>query len=84
MLLQKDYFRVFANANKRFGKFGTNLLLGQSYRESSSSFLSAGSNNLGNATLLSIQMRKGEPAVGVNSSKSRLERFFGRLSLDLQ
>jgi len=73
---------VFANATKRFGKLGTNLLLGQSYRESTSSFISAGSNNLGNATLLSIQLRKGEPAVDVENTKTRLERYFGRLSLD--
>ena len=73
---------IFANANKRFGKFGVNLLLGQSYRESNSSFLSAGSNNLGNATLLSIQLRKGEPAVSVSNSKNRLERYFGKASFD--
>jgi TonB-linked SusC/RagA family outer membrane protein len=73
---------VFANANKRFGQFGVNLLVGQSYRESSTSFVSAGSNNLGNATLLSIQLRKGEPAVSVGSSKSRIERYFGRASFD--
>jgi TonB-linked SusC/RagA family outer membrane protein len=73
---------IFANANKRFGQFGVNLLLGQSYRESSFSSLSAGSNNLGNATLLSIQMRKGEPAATVGSSKTRLERYFGRVSFD--
>ncbi|MEI9911731.1 MAG: hypothetical protein WDO71_20015 [Bacteroidota bacterium] len=73
---------VFANANKRFGNFGVGLLLGQSYRETSSSFISAGSNNLGNATLLSIQLRKGEPAVGVGSAKTRLERYFGRATFD--
>jgi TonB-linked SusC/RagA family outer membrane protein len=75
---------VFANANKRFGKFGVNLLVGQSYRESTTQFLSIGSNNLGNATLLSIQMRKGEPAVGVDNSKTRLERYFGRASFDFE
>jgi TonB-linked SusC/RagA family outer membrane protein len=73
---------VFANANKRFGQFGVNALVGQSYRESSFQFLSVGSNNLGNATLLSIQLRKGEPAVSVDNSKTRLERFFGRVSFD--
>lgn len=72
----------FANAHKRFGEFGVNVLLGQSYRESSFQFVSAGSNNLGNATLLSIQLRKGEPAVGVDNTKTRLERYFGRASFD--
>jgi TonB-linked SusC/RagA family outer membrane protein len=73
---------IFANANKRFGNFGVNLLVGQSYRESTTRFLSVGSNNLGNATLLSIQLRKGEPGVGVDNSKTRLERYFGRVSFD--
>jgi TonB-linked SusC/RagA family outer membrane protein len=73
---------IFAAANKRFGAFGVNALLGQSYRESSSKALSVSSNNLGNATLLSIQMRKGEPSVGVGNNKTRLERYFGRLAFD--
>jgi len=73
---------VFANAIKRFGQFGVNVLVGQSYRESSNTFVTAGSNNLGNATLLSIQLRKGEPAVGVGGSKNRIERYFGRAAFD--
>lgn len=73
---------IYASGGKRFGQFGVNALLGQFYRETSSSSLSIGSNNLGNATLLSIQMRKGEPGVGVGSAKTRLERYFGRVSFD--
>ncbi|HZI53120.1 MAG TPA: SusC/RagA family TonB-linked outer membrane protein [Chitinophagaceae bacterium] len=73
---------VFATANKKFGEFGLSLLAGQSYRQSDFRFISTGSNNLGNATLLSIQMRKGEPAATVDNSKTRLERFFGRLAVD--
>jgi TonB-linked SusC/RagA family outer membrane protein len=73
---------IFANANKRFGQFGVNVLAGQSYRESSFKYLSVGSNNLGNATLLSIQLRKGEPGVNVDNSVTRLERYFGRVSFD--
>jgi TonB-linked SusC/RagA family outer membrane protein len=73
---------VFANLNKRFGKFGTSLLVGQSYRESQFKFLSNGSNNLGNATLLSIQLRKGEPTVSVDNSTTRLERYFAKASFD--
>jgi TonB-linked SusC/RagA family outer membrane protein len=73
---------IFANATKRFGQFGVNVLAGQSYRESTFRALSVGSGNLGNATLLSIQLRKGEPAVNVDNSKTRLERFFGRVSFD--
>lgn len=73
---------VFANMSKKFNKFGLGLLVGQSYRESSFRFLSVGSNNLGNATLLTVQLRKGEPAVGVTNSRNRLERYFGKFSFD--
>ena len=73
---------VFAKFNKEIGNFGINALVGQSYRESSFRFLSAGSNNLGNATLLTVQLRKGEPAVDVDNSKNRLERYFGTVSFD--
>ena len=74
--------QFFANAKKRFDAFGVDLLVGQSYRQSTTDFLSVGSNNLGNATLLTTQLRKGEPTVGESNSKSRLERYFGKLSFD--
>jgi TonB-linked SusC/RagA family outer membrane protein len=70
---------IFGTANKKFGDFGVNLLLGQSYRQSTSRFISNGSNNLGTATLFSIALRKGEPAVSLSNSKTRLERYFGSL-----
>lgn len=73
---------AFANFNKRFGDIGIGALVGQSFRETTSRFLSAGSNNLGTATLYSIQLRKGEPSVGVSNSNFRLERYFGRLNFD--
>jgi len=73
---------IFATLNKKFGKFGVGALLGQSYRESRSRFLSVGSNNLGTATLFSTQLRKGEPTVDVANSKTRLERYFGRFTFD--
>ncbi len=72
----------FGQASKRWGKFGANLLLGQSYREQKFRFLSNGSNNLGQATLLSIQLRKGEPTVNVDNSTIRVERYFGKVGLD--
>lgn len=72
----------FARFNKRFGEFGVNALVGQTYLEANSRFLSVGSNNLGNATLLSIQLRKGEPNVTVDNSKRRLERYYGTVGFD--
>ncbi|RYD93639.1 MAG: hypothetical protein EOP50_10820, partial [Sphingobacteriales bacterium] len=73
---------LFATANKTFGKFGVGALVGQSYRESRSRFLSAGSNNLGTATAYTIALRKGEPAVSIDNTTTRLERYFGRVSFD--
>jgi TonB-linked SusC/RagA family outer membrane protein len=73
---------IFASFNKRFGNVGLNALVGQSYRESNFKFVSNGAPNLGNATLLSIQLRKGEPTVGVDNSTTRLERYFGKVSFD--
>ncbi len=73
---------IFAIMSKKFNKFGLGLLLGQSYRESTFRFLSNGSNNLGNANLLTVQLRKGEPTVNVDNSKNRLERYFGKFSFD--
>ncbi|MBL7738592.1 MAG: SusC/RagA family TonB-linked outer membrane protein [Chitinophagaceae bacterium] len=73
---------IFATANKRFGDFGVGALVGQSYRETTARALNIGSDNLGNATLYTIQLRKGEPGVGVDNAKTRLERYFGRVSFD--
>ncbi len=70
---------IFATFNKKFGDFGVNALLGQSYREISQRIIQNGSNNLGTATLYSIALRKGEPTVNFDSSKTRLERYFGSI-----
>ncbi|RYY72900.1 MAG: SusC/RagA family TonB-linked outer membrane protein [Gammaproteobacteria bacterium] len=72
----------FANLSKKFGDFGVSVLLGQSYRESRSKSLSVGSGNLGTSTAYTVQLRKGEPTVGVGNSLTRLERYFTRVSLD--
>lgn len=72
----------FVNLNKKFKDFGISALLGQSYREITSRFLSAGSDNLGSATIFTPQLRKGEAAIDRDNSQSRLERYFGKISLD--
>lgn len=72
----------FANMQKSFGDFRISATLGQSYREVASRLLSVGSNNLGNATLYSVALRKGEPTVSVQDNKYRLERYFGKVSFD--
>jgi TonB-linked SusC/RagA family outer membrane protein len=73
---------VFATLNKRVKDFGFGAVIGQQYRESRTRFLSVGSNNLGTATLYTTQLRKGEPSVSVDNSKTRLERYFGRFTFD--
>ncbi len=73
---------AFANFNKRFNQFGIGALVGHSYRETSSRYLTAGSNNLGTATLFTTQLRKGEPTVDFANNRNRLERYFGRISFD--
>ncbi|MDB5205110.1 MAG: SusC/RagA family TonB-linked outer membrane protein [Flavisolibacter sp.] len=76
---QRITSEVFANFKKSFKRFGLNGTIGQSYRQTTSRFLSVGSNNLGNSTLFSVAVRKGEPTVGVANSKVRLGRYFGRV-----
>ena len=78
---QRITSEFFANFKETFGDFGINGTLGHSYRQSTSRTLSVGSNNLGNSTLYSVAARKGEPTVGVANSKTRLERFFGRVGV---
>ncbi len=70
---------AFATVNKDFGKFNVNALLGQQYRETTSRYLSQGSNNLGSATTFTTQLRRGEPAIDLENGKARLERYFGRV-----
>jgi TonB-linked SusC/RagA family outer membrane protein len=71
----------FASIRKKFGKFDINSLLGQSFREDNSKSLSISSNNLAFPALFNVIGRRGEPGVGESDSKSRLERFFGKVSL---
>lgn len=76
---QRITSEAFANFKKLFDRFGINGTIGQSYRQSTTRFLSVGSNNLGNSTLFSVAARKGEPTVDVGNSKVRLARYFGRV-----
>jgi hypothetical protein len=71
----------FASIRKKFGKFDINALLGQSFREDNSKSVSLSSNNLAFPQLFNLVGRKGEPGVGESDFKSRLERFFGKISI---
>lgn len=71
----------FASVRKKFGDFDVNALVGQSFREDNSKNVNVSSNNLAFPTLFNVIGRKGEPGVGESNFKSRLERFFGKISI---
>lgn len=70
----------FASARKKFGKFDINALVGQSFREDNSKNVNLFSANLFSPNLFNVIARRGEPTVGQSDFKSRLQRFFGKLS----
>jgi TonB-linked SusC/RagA family outer membrane protein len=71
----------FATARKTYGKFKFDALVGQSFRETNQKSVSVSSNNLTFPTLFNVIGRKGEPGVGESNFKTRLQRFFGKLSV---
>jgi TonB-linked SusC/RagA family outer membrane protein len=72
---------LFASARKSINKFKFELLGGQSFRQDYSNNISVSSNNLAFPTLFNIIGRKGEPGASQSNFKSRLQRFFGKLSI---
>jgi len=72
---------IFATYRKKFGKFSVDGLIGQSYRENNSKSISLSSSNLGIPQVFNISVRKGEPGVSEGTSKTRLERYFGKASI---
>ncbi len=73
---------LFATARKSFGDFKLEALVGQSFRETNAKNVSVSSNNLTFPSLFNIIGRKGEPGASESNSKTRLQRFFGKLSLN--
>ncbi|MBK9379757.1 MAG: SusC/RagA family TonB-linked outer membrane protein [Chitinophagaceae bacterium] len=71
----------FATIRKKAGNFDFNALVGQSFREDNSKNINVSSNNLAFPTLFNVIGRKGEPGVSESNFKSRLQRFFGKLSV---
>jgi TonB-linked SusC/RagA family outer membrane protein len=72
---------LFATFKKQVGDFKFDGLIGQSYREINSKSMSTSSDNLGIPEVFNISVREGEPNVGEANSKTRLERFFGKVSV---
>ncbi|HEX5654673.1 MAG TPA: SusC/RagA family TonB-linked outer membrane protein [Chitinophagaceae bacterium] len=71
----------FATANKSFGDFKLEALVGQSFRETNQKSVTVSSDNLTFPTLFNVIGRKGEPGVGESNFKTRLQRFFGKLAI---
>ena len=71
----------FASIRKKAGNFDFNALLGQSFREDNSKNMTVASDNLAFPNLFNVIGRKGEPGVAETNFKSRLARYFGKLSI---
>jgi hypothetical protein len=71
----------FATIRKSFGDFKVEGLLGTSFREDNSKNINVSSNNLAFPTLFNIIGRKGEPGATESTFKSRLGRYFGKVSV---
>jgi TonB-linked SusC/RagA family outer membrane protein len=72
---------LFATYSKQVKKFSFELLAGQSYRETNSQATRVSSTNLGIPSVFNISVRKGEPSASESDSKTKLERYFGKLSI---
>jgi len=72
---------IFATARKQFGKFKIDALLGQSFREVRSKTLVINTPSLGIPTLFNTSVRSAEVLPAEGTSKSRLERFFGKVGI---
>lgn len=71
----------FATMRKSFGDFKVEALLGTSFREDNTKNINVSSNNLAFPTLFNIIGRKGEPGASESNLKSRLARYFGKVSI---
>ena len=71
----------FASIRKSAGNFKFEGLVGTSFREDNSKNINVSSNNLAFPTLFNIIGRKGEPGASEGNAKSRLARYFGKLSI---
>ena len=71
----------FASIRKSWGKIKMETLVGQSFREDNTHNVGVSSNNLAFPALFNIIGRKGEPGANQSNFKTRLQRFFGKVSL---
>jgi TonB-linked SusC/RagA family outer membrane protein len=72
---------IFVTARKEYNKFKLELLLGQSFRETNAKNVNVSSDNLGIESVFNVSVRKGEPGASEGTSRTKLERYFGRASI---
>jgi TonB-linked SusC/RagA family outer membrane protein len=69
----------FITATKKFNRLKVDGLLGHSYRDNYSKAMNVSSVNLGIPGVYNVSARKGELSGGEGTSRSRLQRFFGKV-----
>ncbi len=72
---------IFVTARKELNKFKLELLVGQSFRETNAKNVNVSSDNLGIPSVFNVSVRKGEPGASEGTSRTKLERYFGRASI---
>ena len=72
---------LFATFKKQVKKVTFDAIIGQTFRESNVKNFSASSTNLGVDNVYNLSVRKGEPNVSEANSKTRINRYFGKLGV---
>lgn len=72
---------LFINANKEFGAFSLDGLVGQSFRQVTSKSVGISGSNLIIPTLFNVSNRTGLPGVSEGNSKTRLMGVFGKVTV---
>ncbi len=72
---------LFINANKEFGDFSLDGLVGQSFRQVTSKRVDISGSNLIIPTLFNVSNRTGLPGVGESNSKTRLMGVFAKATV---
>ena len=72
---------LFLNANKTYKDFNFDLMLGHSYRQTTSKSVAVSGSNLIIPTLYNVANRTGEPGASESNSKTRLMGIFGKFAV---
>jgi len=72
---------LYINANKTYKDFNFDLMLGQSYRQTTAKSVAVSGSNLIIPTLYNVSNRTGEPGASESNSKTRLMGVFGKFAV---